>query len=311
MNCVKGILLICICLCSSKAFADDLMQAKKEFMEGQALFDASQYEEASAAFQRAFKLAPSWKLHYNIGQCETAAKNYGAALGHFEKFIIQGGDEIGAERSEEVLSEMKRLRQLVGTLRFLDVPDGSRLTIDGKDYGTFPLAASIRVVAGLEHNIEVSNGSDVLLQQKLVLGATESITISAGQDTQPLPDDGAPQSASASEQSPSRLKPLKIIFWASASMAMASAGLATGFWVAADAKEKDFNTLNSDPSVPRDDSELLKLGDKINSYDKGYVISMIGAGVFAAAAITAGIIYKLKKKKSMVDASGTALTVRF
>jgi hypothetical protein len=87
--------------------------AKEKFAEGRELFDEGRYAEAAAAFTDAWRQQPNWKLLYNIAQSEAAAKNYGAALLRFEEYLSSGGDEIPAERRDEVLTEIRRLRDIV------------------------------------------------------------------------------------------------------------------------------------------------------------------------------------------------------
>jgi Flp pilus assembly protein TadD len=51
--------------------ADD---AKRAYEEGVSHFESGRFPEAADAFRKAYELKPIWKLLYNIGQSEAAAK---------------------------------------------------------------------------------------------------------------------------------------------------------------------------------------------------------------------------------------------
>jgi len=104
-------------------------EAKEWHSQGLELFEAQQYSRAAEAFRRAWALKPSWKLLYNIGQAEAAASQYGLALDAFEAYLVEGADDVPAERHEEVLAEIQRLRVLVGVVE-LSAPGGAELVVD-------------------------------------------------------------------------------------------------------------------------------------------------------------------------------------
>ncbi|MCK9461397.1 MAG: hypothetical protein M0R80_17340 [Proteobacteria bacterium] len=82
---------------------DEADPAKAAFGLGGELFDKGDYAAAADAFREANRLKPSWKLFYNIGQAEAAGRRYGLALEAFERYLIEGGDEIAADRNDEVI----------------------------------------------------------------------------------------------------------------------------------------------------------------------------------------------------------------
>ncbi|MBW2276722.1 MAG: hypothetical protein JRF63_04465 [Deltaproteobacteria bacterium] len=55
-------------------------QARELFKQGGEMFDQQSYEKALQAFQQADQLNPSWKIAFNIGQCQAALKRYGLAI---------------------------------------------------------------------------------------------------------------------------------------------------------------------------------------------------------------------------------------
>ena len=125
--------------------------AKQHFKRGMEYFDARDYEKAVDEFRTAYDIKPTWKLRYNIGQAEAAAKRYGLALEEFEAYLGKGGDEVLIEREKDVLREIDRLRMLVGVLD-VRAPDGTEIFIDDVLRGTMPLPGVLRVAVG-DHQV--------------------------------------------------------------------------------------------------------------------------------------------------------------
>ncbi len=122
------------------------------FSEGVRLFNAAQHEEAVAEFRKAYRLKPAWKILYNIGQCEAALTRYGLAIEAFEAYLGEGGDKVALERRDEVLSELDRMRKMVGGIK-VSGREGVEVYVDDIKRGTTPVNSSILVTAGVRHGI--------------------------------------------------------------------------------------------------------------------------------------------------------------
>jgi len=125
-------------------------QAVSAFNKGKEFFRSNRYLEASAAFRKAYGLKKTWKLQYNIGQSEAAAKRYGLALEALEHYLSGGGDEVPQERQQEVISEIERLRSMVG---FLEVKgqEGDTVIVNDMERGMVPKTVKLRVAMGTAH----------------------------------------------------------------------------------------------------------------------------------------------------------------
>ncbi len=145
------IMAFCLVLVSGSAIqADDEVntpQAEAAFREGVEHFRANRYDEAALAFRRADEIKPNWKIQYNIGQCEAAAKNYAAALEGFEAYLAKGGDGVSVDRQEKVIAEISRLKAMVGVVE-IQGEDGDVVLINGKELGALPSAARVKVAIG-------------------------------------------------------------------------------------------------------------------------------------------------------------------
>lgn len=138
---------------NGSAVADDTMDAAlANFDEGVSLFNQGKFQAAADTFRKAYDMKPSWKLLFNIGQSEAAARRYGLALEAFEQFLSEGGDEIDEKRRDEVLSEVVRLRKMVGYLK-VEAPEGTVVFIDNLKRAKAPVNTLLPISAGINHDV--------------------------------------------------------------------------------------------------------------------------------------------------------------
>lgn len=166
-----------ISLCPASR-ADDQEAAKAAFKKGSDLFHEGKFDEAALAFREANTLSPNWKLLYNIGQSEAAAKRHGLALQAFEEYLSEGGDDIKEARRLEVAQEVTRLRGIVGEVSIV-APDGSEIFLDGRQRGTAPLPGPIPVPAGKLNELRIEKDGEVILAREIRVGSGRSIKVDA------------------------------------------------------------------------------------------------------------------------------------
>lgn len=123
-------------------------EAKKRLQRGRELYDESDFRAALAEFRRAYELAPTYKLLFDIGQICYQLQDYPCALQSFTKFMEEGRGQISAQQREDVQKELDRLQSRVATLRITtNVPD-AEVTVDDVSVGKSPLSAPVVVSAG-------------------------------------------------------------------------------------------------------------------------------------------------------------------
>jgi tetratricopeptide (TPR) repeat protein len=119
---VQGVLRICVLAfvgtLSISAVADDAPkpsddgarrrqdEAMRLFGEGRAKYDSGRYDEAIAAFTRAYALAPDPLLVFNIAQAHRRAGNCAAAVAAYEDYLRL---DPGSTRTEEARSHARAL----------------------------------------------------------------------------------------------------------------------------------------------------------------------------------------------------------
>ena len=163
---------------SAQENTDPSLRARDLYQQGIEHFQGGRYAEAAGAFREAHRLRPSWKIHYNIGQSEAAARRYGLAIEAFESYLAQGGDDVPPDRRDEVLKELQRMRLLVGMLD-IKGPKGSIVIVDGVERARLPLGGKIRIVAGVGHAVIVNskNGDELLERPSLRVGGGEVVVL--------------------------------------------------------------------------------------------------------------------------------------
>jgi hypothetical protein len=176
-------------------------EARAAYDRGVAAFDAGRYVEAAEAFRKAYDLKHSWKIQYNVGQSEAAAKRYGLALDAFEAYLAEGGDDVESTRRDEVLAEIQRMRLLVGGIE-IEGPPGAAVAIDGMERGRLPLGARIRETAGVDHEVVIraEDGTELLRRTGIRVGSGEVVTVKvAGEEAASAPSPASQPAAAQPE----------------------------------------------------------------------------------------------------------------
>jgi len=177
-------ILVCPALEAQEKSTND--QAREFYQHGISLFEKGDAKAAAEAFREAYRMRPSWKILFNIGQCEAAAGRYGLAMEAFQQYLVEGRDDIPVDRKDYVLNEIKRLEPLIGELR-VNAPDGSSVFVDGVERGKTPLLKPVLVVAGAEHEAVVVFENEQILREKFSVWGGKSIVLKAEKKPEPEP----------------------------------------------------------------------------------------------------------------------------
>lgn len=124
-------------------------EARQRFERGMQLYNDGAYDLALIELQRAYDLAPSYKLLYNIAQVNAQLSNYAGALRAFEKYLSDGADDVAPERRAAVEKEIQTLRARTANITVrVNVPD-AEIVIDGLPQTGQALDAAFLVNAGV------------------------------------------------------------------------------------------------------------------------------------------------------------------
>jgi len=277
------------------------VEAKVSFDEGKALYAKGEYATAAQRFREAYRINPSWKLLYNIGQAEASSKRYGLALEAFEGYLLEGGDEISPGRQEEIIKETNRLRAFVGMLDIRG-PEGLEIVVEDVVRGTTPLPGIVPVSAGKNHEIRAIVNGEVAATKvaRVMVGQTIVVELEVKPAEESTLEETTPTSAESTEpvmapppQNEDSGKGLRIAGWVTAGI---GAGALIGSAVTggiAMSKNKDIEAACPGGVCPSGDG----WGDEIDSRDTLGITTTILMGVGGAALVAGTIMIVVGYKK--------------
>ncbi len=123
-------------------------EARTHLEKGRALYKEGAFEAALVEFERAYELAPSFKLLYNIALVQKQLNDFASALRTFEKYLADGGSDVPDAKRKEVDGEIVLLKSRVGTVAVTVNVDGAEVFLDDVSMGKSPLATSLTVNPG-------------------------------------------------------------------------------------------------------------------------------------------------------------------
>lgn len=123
-------------------------EARTRFTRALELAEDGSLDAALEELKRAYALAPSYRILYNIGLVYQSLQDYGRALDAFEQYLDEGGAEIPADRVAEVNSRLERLKGRVGYLEIRANEPTVAISVDDLPVGETPLASKLRVKSG-------------------------------------------------------------------------------------------------------------------------------------------------------------------
>jgi PEGA domain-containing protein len=133
-------------------------EAREHYDRGLQLYRDGAFDGAITEFQRAYELAPSFKLFYFIGLTHRQLNDFASALRAFEQYVKDGGREVPAKRRAEVEREIAQLRKRVGRLEVVANEAGAAVLVDDRVVGTSPLEAPVVVNVGQHKVVAVKEG---------------------------------------------------------------------------------------------------------------------------------------------------------
>lgn len=134
---------------------DERAAARAAFERGVNAYGEERWEEALSAFQEAYRVAPHPSVRVNMANCYVHLARPVEALGHFERFLVEIGDEGDPAQKREVRRQIEELRGQIGETFLRIEPEGATVTIDGHTTRRAPILDALKLSAGT-HHIEVS-----------------------------------------------------------------------------------------------------------------------------------------------------------
>ena len=171
-------------------------EARSRYDRGKQLYEEGAYDAALIEFQRAYELAPSFRILYNIGQVYRQQNDYAGALKSYERYLAEGGKDIDAKRRTEVDGEIGQLRGRVATLQITTSVSGAEVSIDDVSIGRTPLAQPVMVNAG-KRRVSAAKAGRVPVTKVVTLAGADALQVDLD-----LVEPGAPPASAASGKAP-------------------------------------------------------------------------------------------------------------
>ncbi|MBS2013261.1 MAG: tetratricopeptide repeat protein [Deltaproteobacteria bacterium] len=132
-------------------------EGRTRFSRGIELYKEGNFHAALAEFRAAYAAAPSYRIHYNLGQTLYQLQDYAGAVAAFEQYLAEGGDKVDAERKKEVESDLAKLRPRVAKLTISTNVPNAELLIDDEPRGKVQRSPAL-VSAGRRKIAVTANG---------------------------------------------------------------------------------------------------------------------------------------------------------
>jgi tetratricopeptide (TPR) repeat protein len=235
--------------------SEDVAEARTRYKKGLDLYEDGAFDAALIEFQRAYDLAPSYKILYNIGLVQLQLNDFSGALRSFRRYLDDGGKKIDQKRRGEVEKEIKKLEGRVASLELKSNVDGAEILVDDLEVGETPLDAPLLVNAG-KRKITLSKSGYVPTTRVVVVAGGDSKTLELelrpGQGSAPTPLETKPSKAdTATKRAPGKpvaAGPTRKVPWLAWGI---TGGLAVGTTVAGVltlGAQKDLDDKKNQPS---------------------------------------------------------------
>ena len=123
-------------------------EAQQRFQRALDLYDEGNLDAARAELQRAYDIAPHYRLLYNLGQVAFELHDYPAALSAFERYLSEGGSKVPEPRRAQIESDIEKLKGRVARIVLRVDVSQADVFLDDVAVGATPLAAPLVVAAG-------------------------------------------------------------------------------------------------------------------------------------------------------------------
>ncbi|MEO6420775.1 MAG: tetratricopeptide repeat protein [Polyangiaceae bacterium] len=162
---------------------DPVDRARVHYERGLQLFNEENYAAALFEFDRAYELAPSYKILYNMGRIQRQQNNYAAALRSYARYLREGGTAVPPERRAEVETEIGVLKPRVAAVTVVVNISGADVYADDTPVCTATIESSCFGKSPLQSPIIVNGGRHKITATKAGYAPATSLISVVGSDT--------------------------------------------------------------------------------------------------------------------------------
>jgi|GEM_PF-536384 len=158
------------------AVTEKVEDARQHYDRGLRLYDDGAYDGARVEFERAYEIAPSYRILYNIGLVHKQQSDFVGALGFFELYLNEGGAQVPQLRRNEIQKELSELRTRIGSVTITANVPGSTITVDDVVVGKTPLAQPILVNPG-RRRIQATHANRLPATKVIEVAGADTATV--------------------------------------------------------------------------------------------------------------------------------------
>lgn len=154
-------------------------EGRVHFQRGVTFYKDGDYRSALVEFQEAYRVAPNYRLMFNIGKTHAELQDFAGAVMAFRQYLAEGGTEISAARRTEVESDLRRLVGHVASLEItVNEPDAT-LTAEGDrriELGTSPRTQPVLLNSGT-WTVSARKSGFAVAEERVVVGGGDKKTV--------------------------------------------------------------------------------------------------------------------------------------
>jgi hypothetical protein len=154
----------------------DVEGARTHYKRGVQLYEQGAYEPALSELQLAERLAPTYKLAYNIALVQVRLGDAASALRSFRRYLDAGGTDIPPARKAEVDGYLTDLGLRVASVDLSVNVAGAAITVDDRPLGNTPLSAPVELNPG-PHRITASKAGFASVTREVDAAPGERVTL--------------------------------------------------------------------------------------------------------------------------------------
>jgi len=270
-------------------------EASSHFRRGVELFQEEAYRAALVEFQRAYDIAPDYRLLYNIGQTKLLLQDFLGAAQSYDGYLTGGGSSIPPERRAQVEEGLASMQQRVGRLGISVNRAGADLFVDDLRVGTSPLANAVLVNVG-RHRVSARTAD----------GATEAkmVDVAGGDVAEVTLELSAPIAAAAGPVQPASpwtpLRVTAVVGWSVGAAALIGGAVTGALANKADGDlDKLLDSPSNDPALAADKQK--QVSDKRDSLKTYALLTDVLLPVGGALAVVGTVLWFVDAKKDKQD----------
>lgn len=155
---------------------EQMNEARQRYERGLKLYAEGAFDAALVEMQRAYELAPSYKILYNLGLIHRQLNDFAASLKAFRRYLHEGGNKVPKDKRVEVTTAIAELEKRVATVTVEVDVAGAEVSVDDAAVGTSPLTEPVLVNAG-KRRITAKIAGKAPASRVVTVAGTDTLTV--------------------------------------------------------------------------------------------------------------------------------------